>query len=91
MPRSSVPSISISWERRAFKELAALPKEAQERIVSAVEGLPAAPLKGERLSAEWQGLRRLRVGRYRVIYAFDGERLLVLVVRVGHRGDVYRK
>ena len=57
---------------------------------AAVETLPGAPLKGELLHAEWQGLRRLRVGRYRVIYAFDGDTLWIAVLRVGHRREVYR-
>ena len=86
-----MPSASIRWERRAFKELAALPREARRRVVAAVEGLREAPLKGEQLAAEWKGMRRLRVGRYRVIYAFNGSEFLVLVVRVGHRGVVYRQ
>ncbi len=85
-----MPSASIRWERRAVKELQALAKDAQQRIVAAVESLKDEPLKGEQLSAQWKGLRRLRVGRYRVIYAFDGRRFLILVVRVGHRRDVYR-
>lgn len=83
-------SASIRWERRAFKELAALPRDVQQRIVNAVEGLRDEPLRGEQLAAEWKGLRRLRVGRYRVIYAFDGKAFLILVVRVGHRREVYR-
>jgi mRNA interferase RelE/StbE len=86
-----VPSASIRWERRAAKELEAVPRDAQKRIVAAVEALRDEPLKGEQLAAEWKGLRRLRVGRYRVIYAFDGRQLLVLVVRVGHRSEVYRQ
>jgi mRNA interferase RelE/StbE len=85
-----VPSISIRWERRAFKELATLPREVQQRLVTAAEALTSEPLKGEQLSGEWHGLRRLRVGRYRLIYAFDGAMLLILVVRVGHRREVYR-
>jgi mRNA interferase RelE/StbE len=85
-----VSSASIRWERRAVKELAALPRDAQQRIVSAVEELCDAPFRGEQLAAEWKGMRRLRVGRYRVIYAYDGEAFLILVVRVGHRREVYR-
>ncbi len=85
-----MPSTSIRWERRAFRELAALPKDAQQRLVAAAEALATHPLKGEQLSGEWHGLRRLRVGRYRLIYAFDGARLLILIVRVGHRREVYR-
>lgn len=91
MKRSSAPSASIRWERRAVKELQALPKDAQRSIVAAVESLRDEPLKGEQMVAEWKGLRRLRVGRYRVIYAYDGHQFLILVVRVGHRKDVYRQ
>lgn len=76
-------SISIRWERRAVKELFALPRDAQQRVVTAVEGLRDEPLRGEQLAAEWKGLRRLRVGQYRAIYAFNGDELLILVVRVG--------
>lgn len=86
-----MPSASIKWEGRAFKELAALPRDAQRRVVAAVEGLRGEPLKGEQLAAEWKGMRRLRVGRYRVIYAFNGSEFLILVLRVGHRSEVYRQ
>ncbi len=81
----------ILWERRAVKELRALPRRARERVVAAVEGLRADPLAGSVLSGEWRGLRRLRVGSYRVIYGFDGERILVTVLRVAHRRSVYRR
>ena len=80
----------IRWERRAVRELDDLPARERARVVEAVESLVEAPLKGELLHAEWQGLRRLRVGRYRVIYAFDGETLWIAIVRVGHRRQVYR-
>ena len=80
----------IQWERRAVKELARLPRRDQRRVVEAVEGQLENPLGGEPLAAQWKGLRRLRVGRYRVLYGFDGTELLIAVVRVGHRKDVYR-
>lgn len=83
-------SLRIRWERRALRELDALPARERTRIIEAVESLVESPLKGELLHAEWQGLRRLRVGTYRVIYAFDGESLWISIVRVGHRRDVYR-
>jgi mRNA-degrading endonuclease RelE of RelBE toxin-antitoxin system len=34
---------------------------------------------------------RLRVGRYCVIYAFNGSEFLILVLRIGHRGEVFRQ
>ena len=87
---SGSPEIAIRWERRAVKEVAALPAHDRERIVVAVESLRGDPLKGLVMSADWKGFRRLRVGRYRVIYAFDGQELLVSIVRIGHRSGVYR-
>ena len=83
-------SVSIRWERRAVRELRALPAEGRRRVYEAVGGLREEPLRGVALSGEWRGLRRLRVGPYRVIYGFDGRELLVSVVRVGHRREVYR-
>jgi mRNA interferase RelE/StbE len=87
---SGSSEIAIRWERRAVNEAAALPARDRERIVGAVEGLRDDPLQGLIMSADWKGFRRLRVGRYRVIYAFDGRELLVSVIRIGHRSGVYR-
>jgi len=76
----------------AKKALARLPKNRQ-RIVDthimalAVNPRPAAaiPLKGE-----GKGLWRLRVGDWRILYQIRDKELNVLVVDIGHRGDVYR-
>lgn len=83
-------SISIRWDRRAVKELRALPRERQQRVFDAIGTLRDNPLAGTVLAAEWKGFRRLRVGRYRVIYAFDGRELLVSILRIGHRREIYR-
>jgi len=42
------------------------------------------------LKGEFQGLRRLRVDSYRIVYEVDEGELTILVVRVVHRKDVYR-
>ncbi len=83
--------IVIRWEARALKEAQALPRETRLQVVEAVESLRDDPLKGDLLSAAWKGIRRLRVGTYRVLYAFDGKQLLILVLRVRHRREAYRK
>ena len=83
-------SISIRWERRAVKDLADPHHRDQQRVVESVDRLRENPLEGRALTAEFKGLRRLRVGQYRVIYGFDGQELLVFVVRVSHRRDAYR-
>ena len=84
-------SIEIRWERRAVKELRRLPRNVRTTVFEAVERLRDDPLRGQPLSGEWKGLRRLRVGSVRVIYGFDGKELLISVLCVGHRRDVYRK
>ena len=80
----------IKWEARALKEASDLPKKDKRRILTAVEELPADPEKGSALKGKWTGLRRLRVGNFRIIYALLREELLIAVVRVGHRKDIYR-
>ena len=87
---STSADLRIRWDRKAIKELKRIPKKDQRRIFNLVEGLRTDPLKGKILSTDWKGFRRLRVGTYRVIYAFDGIELLISVVRVGHRREVYR-
>ncbi len=87
---SGSTALRIRWERRAVKEVAALPTADRVRIVEAVEGLRLDPLRGAVMSAEWKGFRRLRVGPYRVVYAFDAGVVLISVVRVGHRREVER-
>ena len=60
------------------------------RILNKIEkSLVEQGSDGEPLSGEFQGLLRLRVGDYRVIYARTSVGYLVL--RIGHRGDVYRR
>ena len=83
-------SISIRWERRAVKELHRLPRDLQALVLTAAESLRRDPLHGQQLSGQWKGLRRLRVDSVRVIYGFDGAELLISVLRVGHRREVYR-
>ncbi len=83
-------SISIRWDRRAVKEARRLPKADRSRVYEAIAELTEDPLRGLPMSGEWRGLRRLRVGVYRVLYAFDGRELLISVIRIGHRRGIYR-
>ena len=58
--------------------------------MAAIDRLAHEPSAGGALKGEFGGLRRLRVGRYRIIYEAFHEELTILVVRVGHRREVYR-
>ena len=85
-------SFRIEFRPRALRDLKALPKAARSRIISKVSSLAANPYPPEvrKLTGE-EELYRFRVGDYRVIYQVRNELLLVLVIRVGHRKDIYRK
>ena len=82
---------SIRIKRSAAKELARIPRADRIRIVRAIDGLAKEPHSGSALKGELRGLRRNRVGHYRVVYeVLDGE-LVVLVVRASHRREAYRR
>lgn len=82
---------TVNFRPSARKSLGKLPRRDQVRIVSAADALSQEPppLESKKLSTE-EDLWRIRVGTYRVIYQIEDDRLLLLVVKIGHRKDVYR-
>ena len=67
------------------------PKKDRQRVVAAIRSLADHPRPAgrEKLAGE-KDRYRMRVGRYRIVYSIGDGELLVVVVRVGHRKDVYR-
>ncbi len=74
----------------AVKELEALAKRHRQHIAKRIQGLSQDPRPPgcEKLSAEEK--YRFRRGQYRVIYAVDDAQRTVVVVKIGHRREVYR-
>jgi mRNA interferase RelE/StbE len=60
-----------------------------DRAILSLADEPTPP-NSKHLAGDVANLYRLRVGDYRIIYQVDGGKLVVLVVHVGHRKDVYR-
>lgn len=79
---------------RARRALRKLDRKAAGRIVTWLEALTAERRdprsKGKALAGELAGFWRYRVGQYRLICRIEDERLVVLVIEIGHRRDVYR-
>ncbi len=81
----------IEFSRQAARQFRNLPSQIQQRLKSRIDSLAAMPRPhgSEKLSGADQ-LYRIRVGDYRIVYAVEDNRLFVLVVKVGHRREVYR-
>jgi mRNA interferase RelE/StbE len=84
--RKSLISIKISGN--ALKFIERLNKVDRIKIDKAIEKIREDPLFGKPLTG-MKELRRIRTGNYRVIYTFRKDELLLLVVKIGHRKDVY--
>ena len=84
-------SYSIRIKESAARELRRIRKPDRVRIVAAIDRLADTPHLGTALKGGLTGLRRLRVGDYRVLYEIRDEELVVLVIRVAHRRDAYRR
>jgi mRNA interferase RelE/StbE len=83
---------AVEFTRRAADQFRALPREVQQRMAPRISALADDPRPGgARKLAGGEDLYRLRVGDYRILYAIRDEVLLVLVVAMGHRREVYRR
>lgn len=84
-------SYRIEFVPSAARALAKSPKDAQRRLAPHIDALADNPRpQGAKRLATTEELWRMRVGAHRIVYAVEDERLLVLVVKLGHRRDVYR-
>ena len=79
----------IIIKKKAKKFIDGLPKNERARLAAAIEALPNGSdikqMKGH------EGLFRLRVGDYRIIYTVDNGELIVYVIDVGNRGEIYKR
>ena len=83
-------SYSLEIKRSAAKELAQVPPKDRGRIVARIQALAddPRPVGAEKLSG--QERYRVRQGDYRILYEIEDQILRIMVVRIGHRRDVYR-
>lgn len=84
-------SYRIEWKNSARKELRKLPPKTIQKIVEAIESLaekPHPPNCRKLVGSEYTW--RIRIGNYRVVYNIFSSTLIIEIVRVAHRKDVYR-
>ena len=83
-------SYRIVVKQSVSKDLKKIPKKEVKRILSAIQSLAANPRPPQSKKLSGQERYRLRQGNYRILYSIEDENLVVCVVRVGNRRDVYR-
>jgi len=84
-------SYSIEWKSAAAKELRKLPKPIIARVVVAVDALAREPRpEGVRKLTGSESAYRIRIGQYRVIYNVFDSRLVIEIIRVRDRKEVYK-
>ena len=81
----------VYFKPSAERELRRLPEDQQRRLVARIELLAFDPRpEGVVKMAGAENLWRIRVGWYRVVYEIHDREVEILVLRIGHRKDVYR-
>lgn len=81
----------IEFAKAAEKQLRDIPKADVQKIAKRIEKLASEPFphQCEKLAGE-ESVYRVRQGDYRILYSVFDKKLLVLIVKIGHRRDVYK-
>ena len=74
------------------KDLKGLDRSIRQRILNKIQWLleHVEEIRHEPLTAQWEGMYRLRVGDYRVVYGIDRMQKRIIIYIVGHRREVYK-
>ena len=81
----------ITFKKSVAKDLKTLPKSDIKRILSKINSLSQNPRREGAIKLSGQDLYRIRQGLYRIIYEIRDNELVVQVIKVGHRSDVYKR
>ena len=81
----------VEISRTAENHLKTLPRDDQKRVVAAMLELADNPRpRGARKLSGYDDVFRIRVGLYRILYSVSDTELVVVILKTGHRKDVYR-
>lgn len=83
---------SIEISRTAEKQLKKLSRDDQRRVVKDIFNLADDPYRqGSRKLTGYDDVFRIRVGHYRVLYSVSAKKVVIIILKIGHRKDVYRQ
>lgn len=73
-----------------FAQILQASRKLGEQIARAIDRLALHPELGEFLKGEWKGYRKYRTGNYRVVYRVEHSKLLIHIITIDDRKEVYR-
>ena len=82
----------VEIAENAEKFLKKIPKKDRTKIIEKIDSLMTDPMPvdNKKLHGRNQALYRIRSGDYRIVYTIKSDILLILVIEIGHRKDIYR-
>jgi mRNA interferase RelE/StbE len=82
---------TLEISRSAEKTLKSLPRADQIRVATAILNLSADPFpRGSRKLSGYDDVFRIRAGVYRILYSVGQKKLIIIILKIGHRKEVYR-
>ena len=88
----TVKNYEVVFKKSAFKELQALPEKVQQKVIDATQLLSSNPytelLNIKKLKGA-ESVYRIRIQDYRLIYSIEKRVAKILVIKIGHRSEVY--
>ena len=81
----------ITFKKSVTKDFKALPKADIKKILAKIDSLVENPRIEGAIKLSGHDLYRIRQGLYRIIYEIRDNELVVQVIKVGHRSDVYKR
>ena len=80
----------VLWPEDVRKQLSKMEKKIADRIINKVESIRNSPFLFV-IKIKNSDFYRLRVGDYRVIMSIDRGKMVILVIEIGHRRNIYKK
>lgn len=81
----------ILYTKEAKENIENLNNKQKKLFKRAIEKIAQNPSLGKRLTQELKGMQSYRAGDYRIIYRLYHRQILILILAIGHRKDIYRK
>lgn len=84
----------LQYDKKYLKDFEKIPRQFRENIREKVESLAVNPRPDGSIKlsgSKKNPLYRIRCGDYRIIYTIQDDRLVIIIVELGHRKDIYRE